>query len=476
MRRRAIVLGGGMGGLLTARALARSFDVTVVERDPLEVDAGARKGIPQARHAHILLGRGREVIEGLFPGIGGELLARGAVPVEIGRTVGYLTPFGWSPPFAPGVELVGCSRDLLEATTRARVRADVAIEVLDGHDVIDLVGDRRRIRGVRIAARNGAGTGERTLEADLVVDATGRGSPLPRWLDALGVKVPADTVVDAKAVYASAVIERPALPCGWNVLFVLAAPPGVLRGGALFPIEGGLSLMTLIGMGGEVPPTSEAEWRTFVRTPRSKLLDDVLGSAKLVGPIVGSRTTSNRSRPYHRAALPDGLVAIADSVTAFNPIYGQGMTVAALQAVALAEEAERGAGLEHRAQNRIARIGQEGFRMAVGADRRVPGVTGKLPIAERAFNRYVDAVFAACTDSPSMSRSVTRVMHMLDPATTLFAPKHLQRALPQALRGAPPERSPEHSAEWRAIDASIPKTSDMAPSTAATAATTAATP
>ncbi len=452
-----------MGGLLAARALARSFDVTLVERDALDAEPGARKGIPQARHAHILLARGREVIETLFPGIGDELRARGAVPVAIGSTVGYLTPFGWSPPFSPGVELVGCSRDLLEAATRARVRAHPAIEVLDETDALGLVGDRRRIRGVRISARSGSGTSgaERTLEADLVVDATGRGSPLPRWLDGLGVKVPADTVVDAKAVYASAIIETPVLPCGWNVLFVLAAPPGVLRGGALFPIEGGKSLMTLIGMGGEVPPTSETEWRAYVRTPRSQLLDDVLAKVKLVSPIIGSRSTSNRFRPYHRGTLPDGLVAIADSVTAFNPIYGQGMTIAALQAVALAEEADRGTGLERRARARIARIGQEGFRMAVGADRRVPGVTGKLPIAERAFNRYLDALFSVCPESPSATRSLTRVMHMLEPAARLFSPANFRLALPQALRGVPPERSPELSAAWRAIDASITQASTV---------------
>ena len=454
-KRRAIVLGGGMGGLVAARALAASHDVTVIERDSLATIADARKGTPQARHAHILLGRGRALFGELFPGIHDELRARGAVSVRVGRTVGYLSPSGWSPPFSPTVELDGCSRDLLESVVRERVRARPEISVLDGHVALDLIGDARRITGLRVAPRDEP-TRARAIEADLVVDASGRGSPLPKWLAARGCTLRDDEIVDAKVVYASAITELPKMPCGWNCMFVLAAPPDVLRGGAIFPIEGGRALTTLIGMGGDVPTDDEAAWRRFVRTRRSALIDDILGTLPLESPIVVSRSTNNRLRPYDRARLPAGLVPIGDSVAAFNPIYGQGMTVATIEAVALAEEIARGDGFEVRAVRRIGKIAREAFRMAAGTDRRVPGVAGAgLSPMDRAFNRYLDAVFDVCADRSDIAHDVTRVLHLLDPPTRLFAPGLVRLALPRTLR-APRDRGPDLPRAWRDLEPSEP--------------------
>lgn len=457
MRKRAVVLGGGMGGLIAARALASSHEVTIVERDVLPAGPADRKGSPQARHAHILLGRGCATLESLFPGILAELRERGAVSVRVGRTVGYLAPTGWSPPFSPTVELLGCSRDFLESVVRERVRRHGGITFFDGHDVTDLVGDARRITGCRVVTRD-ASKRESTLEADLIVDATGRGSQLPKWLAARGVVLGPDVIVDAKVVYASAVIDAPSLPCGWNTLFVLASPPDELRGGAIFPIEGGRALATLIGMGGQVPPTTEREWRTFVRTSRSEVLDDALASVAVHGPIVLSRSTNNRLRPFERAHMPAGLVAVADSVAAFNPIYGQGMTVGALGALALADEIARGGDFERRARARIGKIAQDAFRMAAGTDRRVPGIAGTpLSALDRAFHRYVDAVFEVCGERADIAHDVTRVLHLLDSPARLFAPRLASLALPRAIRG-PRDAGVALPSAWRALGDAPPTT------------------
>ena len=206
----AVVLGASMGGLTAARVLADAYGrVTVVDRDLLPAPGVQRRGVPQGRHAHGLLARGREALEELFPGLTDELVARGALYGDIqlhGRWYNEGVRLRQAP---SGLNSLSVSRPLLEGHVRRRLAAFPNVSIVDGCDVAGLVAtpDRRRVTGVRMLRRGAGGPGQ-VLEADLVVDATGRGSRSPAWLAALGYEPPEQEAVRPRIAYASAVYRR----------------------------------------------------------------------------------------------------------------------------------------------------------------------------------------------------------------------------------------------------------------------------
>jgi 2-polyprenyl-6-methoxyphenol hydroxylase-like FAD-dependent oxidoreductase len=245
----AVVLGASMGGLAAARVLADAYRrVTVVDRDLLPAPGVQRRGVPQGRHAHGLLARGREVLEELFPGLTDELVARGALYGDIqlhGRWYNEGVRLRQGP---SGLNSLSVSRPLLEGQIRRQLAAFPNVSIVDGCDVAGLVAtpDRRRVTGIRTLRR---GTGpEQVLEADLVVDATGRGSRSPAWLAALGYEPPEEEAVRPRAAYASAVYRRrPAEHLGGDRVVILAATQATRRGAAMLAMEDDRWIVTLFG-------------------------------------------------------------------------------------------------------------------------------------------------------------------------------------------------------------------------------------
>ncbi len=449
----AVVIGGSMAGLLAARVLAAHFArVTVVERDRLPAAPAFRAGVPQSRHVHVLLARGCTLLERLFPGLVADLEAAGALPVDWPADVLWLTPAGWSDRFRTGLSILCCSRELLEVTVRRRLTALQGVRFLEQHDVVGLVAspDGRGVEGVALRARDGAPGSPATLAADLVVDASGRDSQTPRWLAALGYAPPAETRVNARLGYASRYYARPkGFRPDWQVLFFHAKPPTMRRGGALFPIEGDRWLVTLAGMGGDYPPTDEAGFLAFARSLRSPILYEAVRTAEPLSPIHGYRRTENQMRHYERLARwPERLLVVGDAVCAFNPIYGQGMTVAALSAATLhrcLREQARAGGLTRlgrRFQRAVAQRGATAWLMATGEDFRFPTTEGPRPgPATRLLQRYLDRVLAAATVDARVSLALGQVMNLAAPPATLLAPPIALRVL-RALRARTPAAPP----------------------------------
>jgi 2-polyprenyl-6-methoxyphenol hydroxylase-like FAD-dependent oxidoreductase len=434
-----------MAGMVAARALADHMPVTLIERDPLPDAPDARRGLPQAMHLHTILARGMNYLEGLFPGLRREMIDDGAVPIDGGSELGWLGPFGWASRFGRGeLESVWATRDFLDAHIRRRLRRDPRIAWTDGCRVESLVldGPGRRVCGVRVADGQVVG-------AKLVVDATGRGSKLPEWLRAAGYGTPSETEVDARTVYTSALarLARP-FPNGWKGLFVLGAPPRILRGGAIGPIEGGRVLISLATVGGEPAPHDTAEFASFGRRLRAPLFGEMLEDAEWLSPARTTKSTTNRWRHYERLALPEGLLVIGDALCAFNPVFGQGISVATMQADALSRilgvVGPDDPRLTRAATRALAR--QVGFpwAMATSQDLHIPGTKGRLPRGSAVVDAYMNRLFALGTRDGEVSLKISRVFNLVESPFALYAPRTALRVLrepaPQHLLGpvAPP--------------------------------------
>ena len=273
--RHALVLGGSLAGLLAARVLSDHFDrVTIVERDPFPATASPRRGIPQANHVHALMPRGRLILEELFPGLHQEMMAAGAPLLVMGQDLAWLTPQGWGVRFESNLEVLSFTRPLLDLHVRRQLIADSRVRVMENTEIVRLLPGKQteRVAGalVRIHGENSDKVVEMQLTADLVVDATGRASRAPRWLEELGYAAPKETIINAHLGYASRLYRIPEnFSADWKCAFVQAAPPERKRGGILFTVEGDRWLVTLIGGGRDYPPTDDAAFLEFARSLRA---------------------------------------------------------------------------------------------------------------------------------------------------------------------------------------------------------------
>jgi 2-polyprenyl-6-methoxyphenol hydroxylase-like FAD-dependent oxidoreductase len=434
-----VVVGGSLAGLLSARVLSDYFDaVTLLERDRYTETPAARKGLPQGRHAHGLLERGRRALERFFPGLTGELVRAGAEPLDANRDFAWLSPSGWYARFPGELLLLACTRDLIDWGVRGRVAALPNVRIRPGADVAGLIrgrGDRVRVAGVRLRSRTAdeVDYGGEDLAADLVVVADGRHSRLPEWLTALGNEPPEETVVNSFQGYASRLYRPPAgFESDWKALYIQQAPPDDPRGGLVIPVEGGRWLVSLIGGDGDYPPTDEAGFLAFARSLRSAALYEAIAGAEPLSPITGHRATENRLRHYDRLGrFPDGVVAVGDSVCAFNPVYGQGMTVAALGAEVLdlwlREESHHGAG-RGRFFQLLARATAAAWQLSAGADYGFRTTEGPPQgRVARLTSGYLAGVMRAATRRPWVRQRLAEVLHLLRPPSALFGPGVLAR-------------------------------------------------
>jgi 2-polyprenyl-6-methoxyphenol hydroxylase-like FAD-dependent oxidoreductase len=444
----ALIIGGSMAGLLAGRVLADHFDrVTIIERDRFPEGPGFRKGVPQSRHVHVLMTRGRRIVERLFPGLEESLLEAGAELIDSAEDFEFLTPAGFGPRFRSGIPFLQGSRELLEFAVRERVASIPRIRFLEGTDVTGLLPakDGEAVAGVKVRYRDGSAEGkgsDEVLLGDLVVDASGRNSDASRWLEELGCEPPEETVVDAHLGYASRLYERSEDSArDWKALLVQAAPPDVTRGGVLYPIEGGRWIAGLTGVGGDYPPTDEEGFMEFARSLRTPLLYEVIKDAKPLSPIHGFRTTRNRRRHYEKLSRqPQNFLVTGDAASAFNPVYGQGMTTAAIGAEILEEtlRERRGvSGMSRRFQRRLAKATAGAWLLATGQDLRVRGVEGASPnAATRLTDAYMDRVLELSLKDLAVRRTLVEVFHMLKPPTAMFGPAVAAKVLREVVEAA----------------------------------------
>lgn len=323
-----------MAGLAAAAAVHPHADrVTVIERDELPEEPANRRGVPQGHHTHALMTGGLAALDQLLGNFSAEMVARGATLVDQPRDIAFLTAQGWLARAPTGVETFFVRRPTLEAVVRSLVRRMSNVEIVTGTVSGLLAGaDGGRVSGVQVT-----GADADSYEADLVIDASGRGSRAPRWLTGLGYKAPGEVEVQPFLGYASRLIKVP--EDGWpdGLLGVIALPyPNATRGAAVLEQDGGYSIVTACGAGGDYPPGDEEGLDGFLRSAMTPVLHEIVSRAEALSPIVTTRTSTNRLRNYHSlAARPARFLPIGDALCALNPAYGQGMTTGALQALHL---------------------------------------------------------------------------------------------------------------------------------------------
>ncbi|MGP4027071.1 FAD-dependent oxidoreductase [Actinomadura sp. 3N407] len=430
----AVVLGAGMAGLLAARALAGAYErVTVVERD--ETWTGqARKGVPQGRHAHILLPRGQQILEEFFPGVDRELIDGGAVVADPGADHRFVLG-GHRLVRRTGVErAIQASRPFLEQVVRDRVAALPGVRFACGRDVVGLLTRGPRIAGVQVMPRNVGGAAEE-IRADLVVDAMGRGGRTRYWLERLGHGPVPREEVRVGVGYASRPI-RLALDARIGKAVVVGPRPGRPKGMAMVAVEGDRYLLTVAGLDSR-PPADGDGLLASARELAPPEVFEAIRAAEPLDDIATHRYSSDLRNHYQRVrGLPDGLLVIGDALCSFNPIYAQGMTVACLEAEVLRRCLDAGPrGATRRYFRAVAKALNDPWRMAVAADLSMPEVEGHRGPAVKVMNAYVDRVQAAAARDADVAEQFFRVIGLLDPPAALMRPSVLVRALVPVGRG-----------------------------------------
>lgn len=427
-REHAVVIGASIGGLAAAAALAPHFRrVTVLDRDALPDHPAHRKAVPQSKHAHGLQPGGLRALDELLPGLVGELRAAGApigdTSADCRWTVGG-NRFARATATGDGI---GITRPLLEFSIRARVTALPNVTIRDGIEVCGLLAaNPRLVTGVEISG------GEREPErvtADLVVDASGKVSQLPRWLTSLGYDVPDEEQVHCKMAYLTRRWRLAPAHATPDVVTV-CTPAAQPHFGVMIAQEDGTHIVTLGGLLGQRPAATEEDYRRFAQELPDSAIADALVDATPVTDLQPSHFPSSRRRRYDRMrSFPDGLVALGDSLAAFNPMYGQGMTVAALEAVALRDMLAGGAVRPLKFLARAHRIADVAWKISTGGDLRYEQVQGRRSPDMKIMNRYLDRLTAGAQTDPVLARQFLRVAGFVERPESMFAPRIAWRVL-----------------------------------------------
>jgi 2-polyprenyl-6-methoxyphenol hydroxylase-like FAD-dependent oxidoreductase len=435
---RAIIVGGSLTGLLAARVLGEYFsEVIVLERDPLNDNTMQRPGVPHSRHLHALLPRGLQIIEAFFPAIREELQSHGAVQLDVANDVAWLTPQGWGMKFRSGLEALSFTRDLLDRTIRRRVSRLPNVRFVDSTDVVGLLrGDSGRIVGVRMRKRHVADRASaKDVSGDVVVIAAGRQNAIAKWFAELGLEQPQVTTIDAHIGYASRMYRRTSGQSReWEAIILQAVPPDIHRSGLMFPVESDRWLVTLIGADRDYPPKDDLGFLQYAKSLRNPGLYEAIRDAEPVTSICAYRATENRQHHLHLLKnWPEGLVVMGDAACAFNPVYGQGMSTAAMEAAKLHSllcDNRATSDFGRTFQQELARIVQSPWTLATSADLRFRSVEGATANRKtKMMHWYVDQVLRLGTTNQWARRRFLEVQGMLRDASTILKPDMLFRVL-----------------------------------------------
>lgn len=436
----AVVVGGSIAGLLSARVLADSFaSVTIIETDKLPEKPEVRKGVPQSAQPHVLLTRGYRILSDLFPGIGASLRAAGALTIDWAREFHHFGHGGWSACADSPSDIVSftCTRPLLECAIRRQLSDFSNVRFVEQYRVTGLLANPSKTHITGVCLRSISGATEDELQATLVVDASGRRSQAPHWLQSLGFTPPSETVVNPFLGYATRRYREPeGFQADWKVMLISHSPPNGTRLGYLAKIEGGEWIATLGGYGRDFPPTENDGFLDFARSLPSPKFYEAIKDAEPVSPIYAHRATANRLRHYEKVMLPRGFVALGDAVCALCPVYGQGMTVSALSAIVLRDwlselHSRDGDFMPSRFQKSLAKSNSLHWTLATGQDSRFPTTSGGSKPSQLSglLHWYPERLQLMANSDPNLHTLFIEVAHLLKSPLALYHPKVVFRVL-----------------------------------------------
>ena len=434
----AIVIGASMGGLLAARVLSAHFDrVTVLDRDMLPAPGRNRPGVPQGRHGHGLLASGLRGLTSLFPSLEAELLRAGAVSGDVIGNVRWFQHGYYKARFTSGLNGLLMSRPLLEGTVRQQVLRIPNVRIFDRTRVLGLLSQGEAVTGVRVQF---IGEEPRALSGELVVDAAGRASRSPDWLEDLGYRRPDVEKVNPGIGYTTRMFRRRPEDLGGDVgVIATPTPPYQRRYGFILATEGDRWTVSLGGYAGDHAPVEPDGFVAFARSlPRPDIYEVVSRAEPLTDAAYYPFPASVRHRYERLTRFPAGYLVIGDAMCSFNPLYGQGMSVATLEALALEsclEGAASVAGLWRRYFAAAAHVIDAPWMIAVGGDFAFRGVTGARPRGVDLVNRYLSSVHRAASVDRVVCRAFFDVANLLAPAHRLFRPSVVARVARASLFG-----------------------------------------
>ena len=420
------VIGGSVAGLLAAAAVApHARRVVVLDRDVLPAGPATRPGTPHARHSHALLASGRASIEHLLPGFTDRVLADGGIGSgDLGRAGRWWIGGGLISDCDLGVRGLGASRLELEHVVRDRVRELPTVEIHDEVDVLGLRGDATRVTGVQTS---GAGGQDRTIGADLVIDASGRSGRAGRWFPRIGARPPVQERIVVGLRYITIHVPARDDDLGGRSFLVAAATPAVPRGGVALRQEDGTWTITLFAYADQPVPQDPDGLISFAGGLVTPDIASLLRDRPAAHPAWTYHFPDCRRRRF--PALPAGYLAIGDAICSIDPTFGQGMSLAALQALALRSALDRtGSVAGYPAV--AARIADQAWQLVAGAVGALPGVLAPSPgVVGRVLGRYVRRVQRAARHDPAVAAALIRVTALLEPPPSLLAPAVVARVL-----------------------------------------------
>jgi 2-polyprenyl-6-methoxyphenol hydroxylase-like FAD-dependent oxidoreductase len=430
---RAVVIGGSIAGTLAARVLSESYrEVVVVDRDEVLGVAGPRRGTPHSGHAHGLHARGYLILAELFPGLLEETRALMGLTI---RDFGGMRWYFDARPIRPadtGLLSIAGSRPVLENYLRSRVAALPNVTYLQSTEILGLLtsADRSTITGVTVQ-EVGQDVPERAIDADLVVDASGRGSRMPRWLADLGYDRPDEERIKIGLAYTTRSFRRRPGTFGPPQAINPVASPTHPRGAFFGQAASGDCRVSLTGMLGDQPPADRDGFLEYTRSLPVADIFEAVHDAEPIGEAVSFKIPASVWRHYEDLSrFPGRLVVLGDAVCSFNPVYGQGMTVAAMQAAALRDHLRRhGAPDPYALHRAFARTIRDPWDISTSGDLDFPAVVGNRPLRKRLLNAYVVRLQYAATKDPAATTALMRVNGLIDRPTALLRPGLVARVL-----------------------------------------------
>jgi 2-polyprenyl-6-methoxyphenol hydroxylase-like FAD-dependent oxidoreductase len=429
-----VIIGGGIAGMVHARIIVDYAErITILERDQFSDTAEPRSGTPQSQHVHFLLARGLQELDALFPGFRSALTNdMGAPEVTIGLDTHFMILGQWMPRLNAGIRTVCASRPEIEHVLRGFIVKNPKIDIRSHAEAIGLQFVDNRVKAI-VTRQRGLPADERVVAADLVIDASGRRSKAREWLQQAGFPTPTTTRIDPSIGYASRWYQKPMTATNdWRVLYQFTNPPDQRRGGVILEHGQHRWLASLVGINGDYPLTDEVDFMEFARSLPDPTFYNTLQNAKPISGIVGYQNAPNEWHHYERLGhLPQGFLVTGDALCIVNPVYGQGMTKAVLNAQLLGEMLASGQIEAKSFYQKVARLNQDFWDTAALGDLNYPNTTStrKETMMEVMKRLYLTAVLRASTRNVIVGRAFNRVLNMIDPASTLMMPDMVMRVL-----------------------------------------------